>query len=48
VRLREDAKTQLGSKFDLKGFHDVALSSGGMPLDVLKTVVGEWVAAKKA
>ena len=48
VRLREDAKAQLGDTFDLKGFHDVALSSGGMPLDVLKTVVGEWVAAKKA
>jgi uncharacterized protein (DUF885 family) len=48
VRLREDAKAQLGSKFDLKSFHDTALSSGGMPLDVLKSVVGEWVAAQKA
>jgi uncharacterized protein (DUF885 family) len=48
VRLREEAKAQLGSKFDLKSFHDVALSSGGMPLDVLKTVVGEWVVARKA
>lgn len=48
VRLREEAKTQLGPKFDIKGFHDVALSSGGMPLDVLKSVVGEWIAAQKA
>jgi len=48
VSLRETAKTQLGPKFDLKAFHDVALSSGGMPLDVLRTVVGEWVVARKA
>ncbi|CAN5248903.1 DUF885 family protein [soil metagenome] len=48
VRLREDAKTTLGPRFDLKGFHDVALSSGAMPLDVLKGVVGAWVETRKA
>lgn len=48
VRLREEAKAQLGDKFDLKSFHDTALASGSMPLDVLKTVVGAWVAARKA
>lgn len=48
VRLREDAKAQLGDRFDIKSFHDTALASGGMPLEVLKTVVGAWVESRKA
>ena len=48
VRLREEAKAELGDRFDIKSFHDTALASGGMPLDVLKTVVGTWVAGRKA
>ncbi|MDI1281211.1 DUF885 family protein [Brevundimonas sp.] len=48
VRLREEAKAQLGDRFDIKGFHDTALASGGMPLEVLKTVVGEWVQSRMA
>ncbi|WP_339913345.1 DUF885 family protein [uncultured Brevundimonas sp.] len=48
VRLREEARTQLGDRFDIKSFHDTALASGSMPLEVLKTVVGEWVESRKA
>ena len=47
VRLREQAKAQLGDRFDIKSFHDTALASGGMPLEVLKTVVEDWVAARQ-
>jgi uncharacterized protein (DUF885 family) len=47
VRLREAAKTALGAKFDLKGFHDKVLLEGPMPLDVLDTVIGEWQAGVK-
>ncbi|HYJ29550.1 MAG TPA: DUF885 family protein [Allosphingosinicella sp.] len=44
VRLREDARRRLGARFDLKGFHDAVLLNGDMPLEVLGTVVGDWVA----
>ncbi len=47
LKLRQNAKDQLGSKFDLKGFHDVLLDGGALPMDVLKERVDEWVAAQK-
>ena len=47
VRLREEAKAELGDRFDIRSFHDTALASGGMPLDVLKQVVATWVAGRK-
>lgn len=46
VRLREKAKTSLGSKFDIKGFHDTALAAGGVPLSVLERIVDGWVATQ--
>lgn len=48
VKLREEAKTALGDRFDIKGFHDTALASGSMPLETLRTVVTEWVETQKA
>lgn len=47
VRLREDARRQLGNRFDLKGFHDAVLKGGDMPLEVLGTVVSEWVSSRR-
>ncbi|WP_306002663.1 DUF885 family protein [Brevundimonas sp. C43] len=46
VRLREKAKTALGTKFDIKGFHDTALAAGGVPLSVLERIVDGWVATQ--
>ncbi|KIC56894.1 Tat pathway signal protein [Brevundimonas nasdae] len=46
VRLREKAKTSLGSRFDIKGFHDTALAAGGVPLSVLERIVDGWVATQ--
>ena len=46
VRLREKAKTILGPKFDIKGFHDTALAAGGVPLSVLERIVDGWVATQ--
>ena len=48
VRIREKAKATLGSKFDLRGFHDTALSAGAMPISVLESVIDRWVATQKA
>jgi uncharacterized protein (DUF885 family) len=43
-RLREDAKQKLGSRFDIREFHDVVLEDGTMPLWVLREKVDRWVA----
>ncbi len=48
VRIREKAKATLGDKFDLRGFHDTALSAGAMPISVLASVMERWTAAQKA
>jgi uncharacterized protein (DUF885 family) len=42
-KLREQAKTQLGPKFDIKGFHDIVLNGGAMPLDLLQERVERWI-----
>ena len=47
LKLRQYSKDQLGSKFDLRGFHDEVLSGGAVPLDVLSTRVHDWVAQQK-
>jgi len=41
--LRKLAETELEDKFDLKGFHDVVLGGGALPLDILEKVVKEWI-----
>ena len=47
LELRERAKTALGPKFDLKGFHDAVLDSGALPMDALEKQVDAWIAAQK-
>jgi uncharacterized protein (DUF885 family) len=46
LKLREEAKQKLGSKFDLKAFHDQIVGSGPLPLDVLHSEVEAWIAAQ--
>ncbi|MCA0901922.1 DUF885 domain-containing protein [Microbulbifer agarilyticus] len=48
LELRENAKQQLGDKFDIREFHDVVLANGAVPLDVLEELVTDWVNSKQA
>ncbi len=44
IELREKAKQQLGADFDIRAFHNVILTSGAVPLDVLEKLVDQWIA----
>lgn len=43
--LRAYATTTLGSRFDVRGFHDQVLGAGAVPLDVLEGRIRAWVTA---
>jgi uncharacterized protein (DUF885 family) len=47
LELREKAKKQLASKFDIRQFHDVVLTTGALPLDVLEELVDRWIKSKQ-
>jgi len=46
VRLRGQARSRLGERFDIKAYHDAVLLNGDMPLEVLAAVVADWTAAQ--
>ncbi len=46
--LRAKAKSELGSAYDQRAFHDVILENGPVPLDVLERIVDQWIAQRKA
>ena len=48
LKLRDQAKKELGDKFDIRAFHDQVLDSGAMPLDVLDERITAWITAQKA
>ncbi|HLF26099.1 MAG TPA: DUF885 domain-containing protein [Anaerolineae bacterium] len=42
--LRAQAEQQLGSRFDVREFHDIVLRDGALPLAVLEAKVKRWLA----
>jgi uncharacterized protein (DUF885 family) len=48
LRLRGMAQKELGSKYDIRAFHDEILNGGALPLDVLDARVDGWIAEQKA
>lgn len=48
LELRERAQRALGDEFSLAEFHDVILTNGALPLDLLEQVVDDWLASRRA
>ncbi len=46
--LRERAQKELGSKFDIRSFHDEMLDGGTLPLDLLDARTNKWIAEQKS
>src|SRR5687768_3593455 len=46
--LRAEAEKALGSRFDIRAFHDQILGNGALPLSVLETQTRDWIAAQSA
>ena len=43
-KLRRRAETTLGDRFDIRGFHDVILGGGALPMPLLEARVDNWIA----
>jgi len=43
LRLRDEAKQKLGSRFDIREFHRVVLENGAVALPVLSDRVESWI-----
>jgi uncharacterized protein (DUF885 family) len=46
--LRHEAEQALGDAFDIRDFHDVVLTGGGVPLDLLAKRVRDYIEITKA
>ena len=45
--LREHARRELGTAFDLRAFHDEVLGAGAVPLNILDARIRAWIAREK-
>jgi uncharacterized protein (DUF885 family) len=41
-RMRADAESSMGDRFDIRAFHDMVLGSGAVPLETLDRMVATW------
>ena len=46
--LRRHAEESLGERFDIRGFHDVVLGGGALPMPLLEARVSNWIADQQA
>ena len=46
LELRQLAMDQLGDRFDIKEFHNVVLGNGSLPLEVLESLVQNYIDTK--
>jgi len=47
LELRKLAQSQLGNQFDMRKFHNLILTSGAMPLDILQEIVQQYIVEEK-
>ncbi len=47
LKMRAQAQQSLGSRFDLRAFHDEVLNAGALPLDIFEECMEGWIAAQK-
>jgi len=45
--MRRRAEEALGSKFDLRAFHDVVVGNGSLPIAIVDDIVDQWIADQK-
>jgi len=45
--LRQRAEQALGTRFDIRQFHDVVLRNGTLPLDLLEEQVNAYIASSR-
>jgi uncharacterized protein (DUF885 family) len=48
LKLRAEAQSRLGGRFDIRDFHDAGLTAAPMPLAVLDRVIGDWIGSRAA
>jgi len=48
LELRHRAERELGSRFDLRAFHDAVLENGGVTLPVLENRIDAWIAKARS
>jgi uncharacterized protein (DUF885 family) len=46
IELREKAEAKMGTKFDIKKFHEKVLESGVLPLALLEKKINDWIDGK--
>ena len=47
IELRDKARSELGSNFDLRTFHDAILEAGSLPLSILQTQIDRYIEREK-
>jgi uncharacterized protein (DUF885 family) len=45
--LRDRAKAALGTRFDIRRFHNAVLDQGALPLSALERLVDDWIAQNR-
>jgi uncharacterized protein (DUF885 family) len=48
LALRDRARAELGTRFDIRKFHNAVIDHGSLPLPVLDQVIAAWIDAQRS